>query len=107
MATHLAVKGKGLTECCGKSPMELPLDDKLTTDPSQVRCNRIDLPLTMNGKVIGTANVDPDTGRARCHITDEAALKYARTGAVMGISIRGEQVSLVTDPFKENNGKSS
>lgn len=103
MATHLAVKGKGVTECCGKTPFELPDDDKLTTDPSQVRCNRIDLPLTLNGKVIGTANVDPDTGKARCQITDQAALKYARSGAVMGISIHDNQVDLVSDPYKEKH----
>jgi hypothetical protein len=31
-------ENSGLTPCCGRSPLELPRDDRLTTTPSEVTC---------------------------------------------------------------------
>lgn len=30
--------GHGYTNCCGKTPFELPRDDRLTLDPGEVTC---------------------------------------------------------------------
>lgn len=30
--------GSGLTPCCGRSPFELPANDRITTTPEEVTC---------------------------------------------------------------------